>query len=206
MSRVDLLVPFADKDEAKRLGARWDAKTQLWFVPAGVDVATFSRWLPPADTVNVRSPSFFIATSNRQCWRCDRQTAVHGFILPAGHETLYVGEAPGDDLWETADEPSLISYIGYLPAAVAKTMQACTRHYRISYSMVTHTFYWMNRCEHCSAKLGDHETFDEPGEGFLAFTLEDARRVSLTHVAEPFQASCGSYTIGVVMFEQMVLL
>jgi hypothetical protein len=39
-----LNVPFAEKDEAKQLGARWDAKRRKWYVPAGVDAAPFARW------------------------------------------------------------------------------------------------------------------------------------------------------------------
>jgi hypothetical protein len=39
-----LNVPFAEKDEAKQLGARWDPKRRKWYVPAGVDAAPFSRW------------------------------------------------------------------------------------------------------------------------------------------------------------------
>lgn len=29
VSRIDLNVPFAEKDEAKRLGARWDANRKM---------------------------------------------------------------------------------------------------------------------------------------------------------------------------------
>lgn len=56
MSRVDLRVPFAEKDEAKRLGARWDAVRKVWFVPDGLAVAPFARWLPATDddTADVR--------------------------------------------------------------------------------------------------------------------------------------------------------
>lgn len=39
-----LNVPFAEKDEAKQLGARWDPKRRKWCVPAGVDLAPFRRW------------------------------------------------------------------------------------------------------------------------------------------------------------------
>lgn len=37
-------VPFAEKDAAKKLGARWNAERRSWYVPAGVDVSLFSRW------------------------------------------------------------------------------------------------------------------------------------------------------------------
>ena len=40
-----LVVPFAEKDEAKRLGARWDAAAKKWYVPAGKDAAAFKPWL-----------------------------------------------------------------------------------------------------------------------------------------------------------------
>jgi len=39
-----LNVPFAEKEEAKQLGARWDPKRRKWYVPAGVDAAPFARW------------------------------------------------------------------------------------------------------------------------------------------------------------------
>lgn len=43
--RLNLKVPFAEKDQAKKLGARWDAGRKVWYVE-GKDVAQFSRWLP----------------------------------------------------------------------------------------------------------------------------------------------------------------
>ncbi len=43
-----LVVPFAEKDEAKALGARWDAASRKWYVPSGKDAAAFARWLGKA--------------------------------------------------------------------------------------------------------------------------------------------------------------
>lgn len=43
---IELNVPFMEKDEAKRLGARWNNAAKRWYVPAGVDAALFARWLP----------------------------------------------------------------------------------------------------------------------------------------------------------------
>lgn len=40
-----LKVPFAEKEAAKALGARWDPKRKKWYVPQGVDAAPFSQWL-----------------------------------------------------------------------------------------------------------------------------------------------------------------
>lgn len=44
--RLNLKVPFAEKDQAKQLGARWDASRKIWFVDGRADLAPFSRWSP----------------------------------------------------------------------------------------------------------------------------------------------------------------
>lgn len=44
---IVLKVPYADKDEAKALGARWDPKRKTWYVPDGAAAGPFERWLPP---------------------------------------------------------------------------------------------------------------------------------------------------------------
>jgi len=44
--RTNLQVPFADKDQAKKLGARWDAARKVWYVENKTDMAPFSRWAP----------------------------------------------------------------------------------------------------------------------------------------------------------------
>jgi Domain of unknown function (DUF5710) len=203
MPRIDLRVPYQEKDEAKRLGAHWDAASRLWFVPEELDPARFERWLPADTAPNVRGQSYFIAASARGCWRCKAVSRVHGFMLPAGHETLDGCEQYDASCWEPAEEPTLLCYLDWLAPQVAARIKVVTPHYRVAYSKITRSFYWMNLCEHCGAQLGDHETYCEPGHGFLAFTLEQARRISLAQVDEPFAASCGSYSIGVTLFEKM---
>lgn len=44
--RTNLKVPFAEKDQAKKLGARWDAARKIWYVEGDVDLAPFARWSP----------------------------------------------------------------------------------------------------------------------------------------------------------------
>jgi hypothetical protein len=33
---------------AQRLGARWDPRQRVWYVPAGVDAAPLQKWCPPS--------------------------------------------------------------------------------------------------------------------------------------------------------------
>lgn len=44
-----LKVPYAEKDEAKALGARWNAQRKAWYVPDETDAAPFERWSVKGD-------------------------------------------------------------------------------------------------------------------------------------------------------------
>ena len=45
LSRVYLNVPYAEKDMAKGLGARWDSSRRKWYVADGTDLNPFQKWL-----------------------------------------------------------------------------------------------------------------------------------------------------------------
>jgi len=51
--RTYLAVPFKEKDEAKALGAKWDAQAKAWYAPEGTDLeqSGLARWR--VDAVNV---------------------------------------------------------------------------------------------------------------------------------------------------------
>lgn len=46
MNFLDL--PFEEKDNAKNLGARWEPDARRWYVPNGIPMEAFARWLPSA--------------------------------------------------------------------------------------------------------------------------------------------------------------
>lgn len=44
MHRIYIDVPYAQKDEAKLLGARWDADVRRWYITGQQDALLFSKW------------------------------------------------------------------------------------------------------------------------------------------------------------------
>ncbi len=44
--RINLKTPFAEKDAAKALGARWDGAKKIWYITDVSDLAPFMRWIP----------------------------------------------------------------------------------------------------------------------------------------------------------------
>jgi len=203
MFRIDLSVPFADKNAARMLGARWDSLRRVWFVPSDRDATPFARWLPASSAVNVRASSYFVATSALACHRCGGMSKVHGFALPPGHETSAVDEETGEVLWETSDEPTFVCYLEYVNLPAIEGMRQRTGNYRLTPRRRTRSYYWANFCEHCGSKFGDYDVFCEPGQGFMPLTGEDAARIGLARFEASFTAAAGGWSLGVELFEYM---
>lgn len=203
MGRVILRVPFTEKEQAKRLGARWDVSQKMWYVPEGVDPAPLKQWLPVALEPNIRAPYYFLALSTRRCWRCEGQTSVHGIMLPPGHEVLYVEDDPADDHWEETGEATTLSYIYDMQEPVPTRLRTVAPRYKVAYSQTIDGFYWMNHCEYCAAKLGDFATNAELGVALHPLTPLEATAIHLRTIREPFAAFCGSYTCDEPLFDLM---
>ncbi|MGZ5054602.1 MAG: DUF5710 domain-containing protein [Methylobacter sp.] len=63
-SKIYLNVPFAQKDEAKTLGARWDAVKKKWYATASKDITLFARWQAESGTVEPVSKTSFASGSS----------------------------------------------------------------------------------------------------------------------------------------------
>jgi len=59
-TNIALKVPFNEKDQAKALGAKWNAESKHWYVPQGVNAEPFAKWFAtgaPAAPVNTQAPA-----------------------------------------------------------------------------------------------------------------------------------------------------
>lgn len=206
MLRVDLAVPSADTSAAQRLGAHWDADKHTWYVPENRDASPFAKWLPPAQSPNIRAVRYWIASARLTCWRCRGTSPIHGFALPPGHETLEVDDESGAETWESSDEATFVCYLDYVLPAAIQSMRQRTADYRYSYRRSSQTFYWANCCGHCGAKLGDYDAFCEPGQGFMPLTRDQASEITLASVEAPFAATAGGWSLGEGLIEFMTLV
>ncbi len=46
-SCVFIYVPYAQKEKAKRLGAKWHVHRRMWYIPKGLTISRFKSWLEP---------------------------------------------------------------------------------------------------------------------------------------------------------------
>lgn len=174
MARVVLTVPFAEKDQAKALGARWDSGLRTWYVPDGLSSAPFASWLPAADRWNVRATHYWIVASDTTCWKCDGLTTAFTLALPSGHETLE-GDDLGDE-WIDHDHLTVLSYITDVSDEVLKEAGRICTGWRSDFSKTTESRYWMNHCRSCGMKQGDFSLHSEPGGAFFPLDERELAR------------------------------
>lgn len=63
--RINLIVPFEEKDIAKRRGAKWDHTAQTWYVENHERLDFFLKWIPekllrPTQSTPIRLPDFVV--------------------------------------------------------------------------------------------------------------------------------------------------
>lgn len=166
MPRIDLFVPFEEKDEVKALGARWDQQAKKWYVPDGLDPGPFARWRPAeAPKSSIRAPQVDVLEASRECWKCGSSTPVYAVRLVAGFETREMDD-DGADRWERHGQDVLMSFITFLPQCVTDALAKVTPRYHLDISNTVRRPYWMNHCAHCAAKLGDFDTIEEVDSPF----------------------------------------
>ena len=143
---------------------------------------------------NVRATSYIIVEGKILCGQCDVVTAVFAFALPAGYESLYVDEDTPDEeggAWEALGMAVVLSYVEYLPDAVANRIRAKTSHYRLDLDRESGQSFWMNHCEHCGAQMEEEELHGDLDGPFGPIPDEGLEAIQLHHVREAFEAWAG---------------
>lgn len=162
--RTWLTVPFAEKDEAKLLGARWDPGERRWYVPAGIALDRLARWLPACSEVAPpRVPDLASVPGRRvavrlcglvvRCWRCESATmCVVGFVEGSGRR------------WQSDELVSAEEFA----LAVAERLLGDAGRARYGVGVIRPRFsgtagcsYASNGCRHCDALQGDFFLFHE---------------------------------------------
>lgn len=185
---MDLKVPFSDKDEAKRLGARWNPQRRVWYVPPGVDPRPFARWRSGQATdqpYRIMSREAYLVTAAEQCWRCKQGFQAVAFLMSPG---FILDESTEGGGRERIADWAFIEYITRLSPEATRFAQGVQPAYRQGYSRTTESRYWANHCPSCSALQGDFHLYSEPDGAFWLAEPEDAARMQARPLPGDFRA------------------
>ena len=53
-SKIFINCPYKQKEEAKALGAKWDPSVKKWYVPEGLDIQLFAKWIEDGNRANLK--------------------------------------------------------------------------------------------------------------------------------------------------------
>jgi hypothetical protein len=208
--RQYLRVPYAEKDEAKRLGAKWDNQTKSWFIPEGKDSLSFEKWIPqieqsPYVEPNIRAKGFYLVESKEQCWKCHKVTKVFGFLIPKGNkhiEDIYDEDEGKNSIeWVTFEYDLFITYVKWLNEEALTIMKKFSSNYYYDFSKFIKDKYYINHCQYCGNNQGDHFMFEEPDGAFCPLSIDAAKQIKLYWFEELLEASAGGYA-GVNFLEE----
>lgn len=194
MERIDLKVPYQEKDEAKALGAKWDNVNKLWYILGGESIERFNKWIPQT-TYNIKANKFYIARTSCPCWSCQKDTFIFSLAVPP--KALFCEYDEDEDIeeWVTNihDNPTFISYLSAVMPNVEKALKKIAPKYYPDFSKTVSTTYWMNHCEHCGMKQGDFGLHQESDAPFSPISTEQAQLLAFLEVNEHMQCTGDGY-------------
>lgn len=166
---------------------------------------------PPSafNDANVCSQTYYVARTTAPCWRCGLPTCLLALALPPAHDILEDDTGDGLDgeptpsMWRRADANAFLFYVERLPDGVQRHLHELSQSFHVAQSPATHTSYWGNHCEHCSALLEDHELHCEPDGAFAPSSEAAAANIELLEIKEPFEAAVAGYALEPEFFRCM---
>lgn len=164
---IFLEVPFAEKDQAKSQGARWNPQEKKWFIRHDQDATLFERWIPntsTAATFIARAP-VYVLRYDQLCWKCNERAplyclASHGFQ---------------EEDW-SVDYFTRYAFLRYTPDNLHRFIKEHLPSYYPDYTQQSNAIYYVNHC-HCGAKFGDFYLHNEPEGAFLPMLPQQAKSI-----------------------------
>jgi len=161
-------IPYADKDKAKSLGAKWDGDLKKWYYQGAVeDYLKFAGWIAGGSEIaTIAFEYLHILEGTRTCFRCGKDTTV--VALGVGeHAVIYLND---EDKYEIAVREDLVGvgecvHLAWvdseedIPPALLKYLKA---HYNVKtgVSKIAGECF-ANHCQHCGVIQGNNYVMDE---------------------------------------------
>lgn len=183
MARTVLSVPFHQKDEASRLGAKWDAVAKVWYVRDGYNPLPFAKWLAPEPIVNVRATEFIVVEVKAICWKCLEMTKVFSVMVGPGYQFFE------NNQWSIRQQPALLHGLSGLSLGIQSKMSNLSNNKYRPGVLKTGETHWLNRCSSCDIVQGDASMYFHVGGAFCGKAFQDYSAAKLHRVSLPLAVS-----------------
>lgn len=176
-------VPYAEKDEAKSLGAKWNPKLKKWYVEERKNYYKFEKWiLGNKENVYILCDYFYIVEGTHICFKCNKPTKVIGFGVKNFFEIYDSNEYDNEDNFcYYEDDIHIASHIEPLSQDLLDKLKEKHNYYK-SYSKTVNDSYLANHCLNCKIIQGEFFLFGEIDTPFFIDSIEKAKQLKLYKV------------------------
>jgi len=181
--KLYLNIPYAEKEEAKSLGARWDASIKKWYYDGPAkEHLKFAKWIVNnAEYALIAREYIHILEGSRICFRCGKETTV--IALGIGeHHVIYINEDNKYDIYireDLVDEGELIhlSWVDKEEDTPLVLLMYLKEHYTVKTgnSQIAGECF-ANHCQHCGVIQGNNYIMDET-DSPLSVTIADCKEL-----------------------------
>lgn len=173
-------VPYAEKDEAKSLGAKWNPNLKKWYVEERKNYYKFEKWiLGNKENVSILCDYFYIVEGTHICFKCNKPTKVIGFGVKNFFEVFDSKEYDNEDNFCYYDDIiHIASHIEPLPKDLLDKLKEKHNYYE-SYSKTLNASYLANHCLNCKVIQGEFFLFGEVDTPFFVDSIEKAKKLKL---------------------------
>lgn len=163
---VYLNVPFAEKDEAKASGARWDSSNKKWYYKGNTRyLYKFKKWLPDADMLAYNE--IYIIKGSRSCYHCHKPTVIVGIGIST-HSNIYEesGQYIVEDynLYPTGKDDEIhLAWFENEDDVPPYLLDYLKSNFNVKtvFSKTQNENCFANYCEHCNSIQGNYFLFSE---------------------------------------------
>lgn len=176
-------VPYAEKDKAKSLGAKWNPNLKKWYVDDRKKYYKFEKWiLGNKENVSILCDYFYIVEGTHICFKCNKPTKVIGFGVKNFFEIYDSNEYGNEDNFIFYDDDiHIASHIEPLSKDLLAKLKEKYNYYE-SYSKTVNGSYLANHCSNCKVIQGDFFLFGEVDSPFFVDSIEKAKQLKLYKV------------------------
>lgn len=141
------------------------------------------------DDETIFAPWFLLAESVEECWSCGSDTKVFAILLPEVEGDAKIDVDDEDDT--SAPTPCSLTYLNDVNDVVGTYLKGLSPNFFPDHSGTAGQTYWMNHCEKCSTKIGDHYLHSTPGHAFFPITDEEISKIKLSRIDIALEADAG---------------
>ena len=177
-----LNVPYKEKDEAKKLGAKWNPDIKKWYVQDRKEYFRFYKWITTQGRI-VACNNIYVLEGKQKCFKCGRETKVIGFGLEDYYDfSAYDIE---DGLTKRVeyynDVIRIVGPIEPIPETILKYLQK-NYNYKMRYSKTTNESHINNCCDNCDVLQGDFFLFSEVDSPFWIDSVEKVKNLKIYRI------------------------